>query len=112
MAGYFELKRAASGGYVFNLKAGNHETILTSEVYSSRAAAENGIASVRRNAASSENFRRKIARNGAPFFLLTSASNGQVIGQSEMYSSTRSLEGGIAAVTRNAGPATIKVKSA
>jgi len=112
MAGYFELKRAADGGYVFNLKAGNHETILTSEVYSSKAAAENGIASVRRNAASSRNFQRKIARNGAPFFSLTSASNGQIIGKSEMYSSTRSMEGGIASVTRNAGGAKIKDKSA
>ncbi len=112
MAGYFELKRSASGGYVFNLKAGNHETILTSEVYNSKAAAENGIASVRRNSASSRNFQRKIARNSAPYFTLASASNGQVIGKSEMYSSTRSMEGGIASVARNAVTAKVKDKSA
>ena len=32
MAGEFELKAAAGGQYMWNLKAGNHEVILTSEL--------------------------------------------------------------------------------
>ena len=31
MAGTFELKKAANGQYMFNLKAGNGEIVLTSE---------------------------------------------------------------------------------
>lgn len=50
MAGKFELKKT-SAGYRFNLKAGNGEIIATSESYTTKAAALNGIDSVRRNAA-------------------------------------------------------------
>jgi len=111
MPGYFELKRSAKGDYMFNLKAGNHEIILTSETYSSRAAAENGIDSVRRNAAEDANFERKTAKHGSAFFTLKSPANGQVIGKSEMYSSGSSRDGGIASVMRNAKTAEIKDKT-
>ena len=43
MAGYFQLKTAASGQWMFNLKAGNHETVLTSQNYSSKQAAERAM---------------------------------------------------------------------
>ena len=46
----FEIKEAKNGQYVFNLKAGNGEIIATSETYTTKAAAQNGIESVRRNA--------------------------------------------------------------
>lgn len=51
MAGKFELKTAKSGQFHFNLKAGNGEVIATSEMYQSKAAALNGIESVKSNAA-------------------------------------------------------------
>ena len=46
---YFELKRSGDQ-YMFNLHAPNHEVIATSERYTTKAAAENGIESVRKNA--------------------------------------------------------------
>ena len=49
MAGYFELSKSSDGQFKFALKAGNHETILTSELYKTKAAAENGIESVKTN---------------------------------------------------------------
>lgn len=48
MAGYFVLKKSGDQ-FMFNLKAGNHEVILTSERYVSKKNAEGGIASVRTN---------------------------------------------------------------
>ncbi len=51
MAGKFELKTAKSGQFHFNLKSGNGQIIATSEMYKSKAAALNGIESVRKNAA-------------------------------------------------------------
>ena len=54
MAGKFELKKAASGQFHFNLKAGNGEIIATSEMYESKSAAKNGIDSVKKNAADAE----------------------------------------------------------
>ena len=43
--------KATKTGFVFNLKAGNGETIATSEVYTTEAACMKGIESVRKNAA-------------------------------------------------------------
>ncbi len=50
MSGKFELKEAADGKFMFNLKAGNGEIIATSQRYSSKDAALNGIESVKKNA--------------------------------------------------------------
>lgn len=49
MSGWFELSKSSDGQFRFVLKAGNGEIILTSELYTSKSAAENGIASVRTN---------------------------------------------------------------
>ncbi|MBK0560624.1 YegP family protein, partial [Klebsiella pneumoniae] len=42
MAGWFELDKSVNSQYKFVLKAGNGEVILTSELYTSKSAAENG----------------------------------------------------------------------
>lgn len=50
MAGKFELYVDKAGEYRFRLKAGNGEVIaLSSEGYTSKAGALNGIDSIRRN---------------------------------------------------------------
>jgi uncharacterized protein len=107
MAGTFELKTTTAGKFLFNLKAGNHEVILTSQQYEAKPSAENGIDSVRRNAPIDERFERKTSKAGEPFFVLN-AANGQTIGQSEMYSSTAAMEDGIASVKKNAPEAKLK----
>lgn len=101
MTGYFECKSTKTGAYRFNLKAGNHQVVLTSENYNSKAAALNGIRSVQENATSLASFDRRKARDGSPYFVLK-AGNGEIIGRSEMYRSTSSMENGIASVRRNA----------
>jgi uncharacterized protein len=50
MAGKFVVKKDRSGQFRFNLVAGNGEIIASSEAYTTKAAAEKGIESVRRNA--------------------------------------------------------------
>ena len=52
MAGKFEVYKDKSGGYRFRLKAGNGETIASSESYTTKAAALKGIDSVKNNAGS------------------------------------------------------------
>ncbi len=54
MAGWFELSKSSDNQFRFVLKAGNGETILTSELYTSKASAEKGIASVRSNSPQEE----------------------------------------------------------
>ncbi len=105
--GKFEIKSTASGKTMFNLKAGNGQVILTSEQYNSKSACENGIESVRTNSQNDDRFERKTAKDGSPYFNLK-ASNGQVIGKSEMYSSTSAMENGIASVKKNAPDAGVE----
>lgn len=50
MAGKFELYKDKAGKYRFRLKASNGQVIAVGEAYESKAAAENGIASVQKNA--------------------------------------------------------------
>ena len=102
MAGKFELKVAKNGKYHFNLKASNGQIILSSEMYESKSAAENGIASVQKNAGDDSRYDRLSSKKGEPYFTLK-AGNGQVIGKSEMYKSASSMENGIASVKKN-GP--------
>jgi uncharacterized protein len=101
MPGKFEVKTAANGQYMFNLKAGNGEVILTSEQYKTKESCLNGVESVRKNAAADASFDRRVAKNGKPYFALK-AGNGQDIGRSEMYESKASMEKGIKSVMRNA----------
>jgi uncharacterized protein YegP (UPF0339 family) len=107
MAGWFELSNSSDGQFRFVLKAGNGEVILTSELYKTRAAAQNGIASVQTNSGLDERYERKAAANGKPFFNLK-AANHQVIGSSQMYSSEAARDNGIASVKSNGSSTTIK----
>lgn len=97
---YYEIKTTANGKFMFNLKAGNHETILTSEMYEQKASALAGIESVRANGPIDENFELKTSSAGQPFFVLK-AVNKQVIGKSEMYSSEAAAKNGIESVKKN-----------
>lgn len=70
MAGWFELSKSSDNQFRFVLKAGNGETILTSELYTSKASAEKGIASVRSNSPQEERYEKKTASNGKFYFNL------------------------------------------
>ncbi len=107
MAGWFELSNSSDGQFRFVLKAGNAETILTSELYKQKASAQNGIASVQANSGLDERYERKVAKNGKPYFNLK-AANHQIIGNSQMYSSDASCENGINSVKTNGSTTTIK----
>ena len=51
MAGKFVITTDKKGEFRFVLKAGNGEVIASSEGYTTKAGAQNGIESVRKNAA-------------------------------------------------------------
>lgn len=106
MPGKYVLMLAKNGEFRFNLKAGNSQTILTSETYKAKASALNGIESVRTNGLMEERFERRTAKDGRPYFVLK-ASNGQEIGRSQMYASTATMENGIASVKKNAADAAL-----
>ena len=104
--GKFEIYNDKKGEFRFRLKAGNGQTILASEGYTTKTACTNGIESVRKNAGNDARYERLQAKNGNPYFNLK-ASNGQVIGNSEMYTSAAAMENGVSSVKKNASDATI-----
>jgi uncharacterized protein len=104
--GKFVISTRKNGEIQFVLKAGNGQVILASEGYSGKSACMNGVESVRKNAADINRFEQKTSTNGKFFFNLK-ASNGQVIGSSEMYESESSRQNGIESVMRNAPDATV-----
>jgi len=106
MAGKFEIKQSASGKFHFNLKAGNGQIILSSEMYETKSEAENGIESVKKNSADAARFEKRESSKGDPYFVLK-AGNGQEIGRSEMYSSDSACQNGIESVQTNAPGAEI-----
>ena len=98
--GKFEVFPAENGQFYFRLKAGNGEIILASEGYTTRASAHDGISSVRSNCQIESRYDRRTASDGRFYFVLK-AANGQIIGNSQMYSTPSCVTTGIASVTAN-----------
>lgn len=107
MAGWFELTKSDNGQFRFTLKAGNAETILSSEQYQAKASAQNGIASVQANCGTDARYEGKTSANGKFYFNLKSG-NSQIIGTSQMYASAASRDAGIASVKANGTSTTVK----
>ena len=104
--GKFVITTRKSGEFQFNLKAGNGQVILSSEGYSTKTACLNGVESVKKNSQEDARFEKIVAKNGKFYFNLK-ASNGQVIGNSEMYETEASRENGIKSVKTNAPDAQV-----
>lgn len=94
------------GEFRFRLKASNGQNILASEGYKAKSSCENGIDSVKKNSQDDSKYERLESKSGQPYFNLK-ASNGQVIGTSETYSSNSAMENGIASVKKNAPSASV-----
>lgn len=113
--------RATATGIKFNLKAGNGEIIATSEVYTTEAACNKGIESVRKNApiAAIENQtvegykaekhpKFEIYKDKAgEFRFRLKATNGQIIAVGEGYKALAGCMNGIDSVKKNAPEAPI-----
>lgn len=107
MAGKFQIKKAKSGQFMFNLLASNGQIILASELYKQKASAQAGIASVQKNSKNDSAYERKTSSNKKHYFVLK-AGNNKIIGKSEMYESAAAMENGIASVKKNAPDAKIE----
>ena len=118
--GKFVIKETKTG-FVFNLKAGNGETIATSEVYASLDACKNGAASVAKNApiaaledqtvegfATEKNPKFEVYTDKAgEFRFRLKAANGQIIAVGEGYKAKVGCLNGIESVRKNAPEAEV-----
>ncbi len=106
MAGAYDLKKASNGDYFFNLKAGNGQIILTSQMYDAKSGAQNGIASVQANCGDDSRYTRD-ANDKGQFYFTLKAANHQVIGRSQMYTTDSARDNGIESVKTNGTSTTV-----
>ncbi|HPT15630.1 MAG TPA: YegP family protein [Bacteroidales bacterium] len=104
--GKFVVTTRKNGEFQFNLVAGNGQVILSSEGYSTKAACLNGVESVKKNSQEMARFDKKTTESGAFRFNLK-ATNGQVIGVSQNYTTEAACNNGIESVMKNAPDAVI-----
>ncbi|NND46893.1 MAG: YegP family protein [Woeseiaceae bacterium] len=97
MPGKFEVYKDKAGEYRFRLKAANGQNILSSEGYNGKESCLNGVESVRKNSQNPDRFAKKTTPSGKFRFNLT-ASNGQVVGTSQSYSSNSGCNNGMKSV--------------
>lgn len=122
--GKFVIKPAKSGGYVFNLKAGNGEIIAVSEVYNSLDACKNGVQSVKTNApeaaledqtaldfTTEKNPKFEMYTDKAgEFRFRLKAKNGQIIATGEGYKAKAGCKNGIESIRKNAPEAEVVIE--
>lgn len=75
--------------------------------YSSLSAAQRRVDSVRANAQREDRYERRTSKADEPYFVLK-ASNGEILGTSQMHSSISARDEGIRAVMKNAPDAPVE----
>jgi uncharacterized protein len=101
LKGYFQLIEGHDGGFMFALRAGNHETVLESRVYWSRQAALDAVVQTRECSQDPEKFVKIESSDGSYFFELRDAA-GKLLGRGPARKTRAALNAGIASVQRNA----------
>jgi uncharacterized protein len=107
MAKFEVYQSGKNNEFRFRLKAGNGQTILSSEGYTSKASCLNGIESVKKNASDPKRVNKSTTPTGMFRFSLT-AANSQIIGTSQNYKSESGRNNGIESIKKNAAKADIK----
>jgi uncharacterized protein len=107
MAKFEVYQSGKNNEFRFRLKAGNGQTILSSEGYTSKAACLNGIESVKKNSSDPKRVTKTTTPTGMFRFALT-AANSQIIGTSQNYKSESGRNNGIESIKKNATKAEIK----
>ena len=119
--GKFVISAVKSGGFKFNLKAGNGEVIATSQVYKTLATCKKGIASVQKNSpvapvedqtvegfAVEKNPKFEIYKDKkGEFRFRLKAANAQLIATGEGYTTIKACKNGVASIKKNAPDAKI-----
>ena len=95
----FEIFTGRDGRSYFHLIAGNGQKVLGSQGYSSASSAKGGISSVKTNGVNEGRYLLREAVDGTWYFVVA-ATNGQIVGISQMYSTQAAAKTGINTVIR------------
>jgi uncharacterized protein len=94
-----EVAAGETGKFHFNFFARNGEKVLSSESYTTDAAAFNGAFAVQTEGQSAASYTLKQNTSGG-FYFTVKALNGQVIGVSQQYSTKSAAESGMASLQK------------
>ena len=119
--GKFVVKETATG-FKFDLKATNGQVILTSEVYTTKAACLKGVESIKNSCVGGVEDQTAetvvpvthpkfelYAGKAGEFRFRLKAVNGQIVGVSEGYKTKDNCENGIQSVKKNAPEAEVEI---
>lgn len=104
--GKIEMFTGSDGQYYFHLVSAKGDILLVSEAYKSKASCQNGIESVKKNAADKVNYLCKTSKDGQSYFVLV-AANKKIIGVGKRYASDDMLDLVIESIRRIAPDATV-----
>lgn len=98
-----EVTEGKPGQFHFAFFAKNGENIVSSEIYTTEAAAYNGAFALQ----AATNYVVQANSAGTGFYFNVKASNGQILGTSQQYTTKQSAEKGVAALKKVAAAVTI-----
>ncbi len=93
----FVVSKNTNGLYYFRLRANNGQLLLSSEGYVSKVGCLNGVESVKSNGRDQNRYDKRTSSNGKYYFNLK-ATNGQIIGTSEIFEVVTARDNAISAV--------------
>lgn len=99
--GKYVIYKENDGQYLFDLKSGNGNIILTSVASKTRAACKKIIDKVRKTVKFNQQFIRLESEDGKSYFNLTT-EEGVILAKSKMYDSKSLMENGIDSIKKNA----------
>lgn len=106
MSSKFDIFTGKNGQFYFHFKSSNGEIILASEAYTTKEACKKAVEAVKKYATEEKYFEKKDTGNDKHMFNLK-AANGEVIGSSQIYSSTESRQKGIDSLKKGVAAAII-----
>jgi uncharacterized protein YegP (UPF0339 family) len=107
MKGYYQFVEGHDSGFMFTLRAGNHETIFESRVFWSRQATLDAVAKARLCSQDPQCYVKCETADGLYYFELHD-EDGRTLGRSCGCNSRSALAAGMASVRRNAPSETFR----
>lgn len=93
-----EVLQGESGQYRFNMFAKNGQIVVSSEQYTTEAAAFNGAFAVQTEGQSASAYTVKANSSNTGFYFNVKAQNGQIVGTSQQYTTKASAEAAVRSV--------------
>ncbi|MEM8892478.1 MAG: DUF1508 domain-containing protein [Bacteroidota bacterium] len=104
----FQIFKGKDDQFYFRLKSVNGNILVSSEAYTQKDSALNGIRSVKENGTDEGNYRKKTSDSGDKHSFSIIAKNGQVVATSQSYESESGRDNGVQSTMNTAPDAAVE----